>query len=224
VTGGNFAVAAQVRAAMIKTRQKDLQAGLQHLEQFAATRPLYLLDSITARANLLANNGDRAGAIKLLEEALVQYPDSAELRFALVFQLEAADRVDEAIAELRDLVEDRPEDPAATNALGYTLVDRTRRYKEGLKYIEEALAVTPDSGAVLDSMGWALYRLKRHEEALGYLERASRRINDPEVELHLVEVLLALGRKDEAIAKLKDARERYPQAEDLKRRAESLLD
>jgi|HigsolmetaAR201D_1030396.scaffolds.fasta_scaffold08571_3 tetratricopeptide (TPR) repeat protein len=224
VTGGDFAVAAQVRAAVIKTRQKGLQAGLQHLEQFGSTRPLYILDTVTARANLLANNGDRAGAIALLEDALDEYPDSAELRFARIFQLEAADRVDEAIEALRDLVEDRPEDPAATNALGYTLVDRTRRYKEGLKYIEEAMAVTPDSGAVLDSMGWALHRLKRNEEALEYLERASRRINDPEVDLHLVEVLLALGRKDDAIARLKEARERFPQDEDLKRRAESLLD
>ncbi|HEY8538202.1 MAG TPA: tetratricopeptide repeat protein [Steroidobacteraceae bacterium] len=224
VTGGNLAVAAQVRAAVIKTRQKDLQAGLQHLEQFGSTRPVYRLETITASANLLANNGDRNGAIKLLEQALEEYPDSAELRFAYVFQLEAADKVDEAIEELRDLVEDRPEDPAATNALGYTLVDRTRRYREGLKYIEEALAVTPDSGAVLDSMGWALYRLKRNEEALEYLEKASKRINDPEVDLHIVEVLLALGRKDEAVAKLKEARERFPQNEDLKRRAESLPD
>ncbi len=91
-----------------------------------------------------------------------------------------------------------PNDPSATNALGYTLVDRTRHHKEGLDLIEQALTETPDSGAVLDSMGWALHRAGRSQDALGYLEHAKRRINDPEVDLHLGEVLIALDRKDDA--------------------------
>jgi tetratricopeptide (TPR) repeat protein len=222
VTGGDLAVAAQVRVAMIKMRAGGLKAGLQHLEDFGATRPQYMLDIITARANLLANSGDQAGALALLNTALQEYPDASELRFARVFQLERADQVDKSVAALRDLVKDRPGDPTATNALGYTLVDRTRNQREGLKYIEEALTVTPDSGAVLDSMGWALHRMKRNEEALEYLERARRRINDPEVELHVGEVLLSLGRKDDAIATFKQALERYPENADLKKRSQSL--
>jgi tetratricopeptide (TPR) repeat protein len=222
VTGGDLAVAAQVRVAMIKMRAGGLKAGLQHLEDFGATRPQYMLDIITARANLLANSGDQAGALALLNGALQEYPDASELRFARVFQLERADQVDKAVAALRDLVKDRPGDPTATNALGYTLVDRTRNQREGLKYIEDALAVTPDSGAVLDSMGWALHRVKRNEEALQYLERARRRINDPEVELHIGEVLLSLGRKDDAIATFKQALERFPENAELKKRSQSL--
>src|SRR5690606_5271805 len=128
-----------------------------------------------------------AGAIALLDQGLEAYPDAVELRFARIFQLEAADKIDECIADLRKLVAERPNDPTATNALGYTLVDRTRHHKEGLQLIEQALAETPDSGAVLDSMGWAMYRLGRHQDALNYLEQAKRRINDPEVDLHLGE-------------------------------------
>lgn len=222
VTGGNLAVPAQTRVAVIKSRQRDLQVGLQHLQDFAATRPQYTLDVVIARANLLSRSGDRDGAIALLNAALDEYPDAAELRFARVFQLEGADEVDDAIAELRSLVKDRPGDPAAANALGYTLVDRTRHRREGLAYIEAALTTTPDSGAVLDSMGWALHRLKRNDEALQYLERAAHRIDDPEVDLHLGEVLLALGRKDEALAILKDAQTRYPDNAELKRRLDSL--
>jgi len=222
VTGGDLAVPAQVRVAMLKARKDGVKAGLQHLEEFGATRPQYVLDVITARANLLANNGDRAGALALLNSALQEYPDASELRFARVFQLEAANQVDKSVAALRELVRDRPGDPTATNALGYTLVDRTRHHKEGFKYIEEALTVTPDSGAVLDSMGWALHRVKRNEEALEYLQKARRRINDPEVELHIGEVLLALGRKDEALTTFRQAQERFPNNEDLKKRLESL--
>ncbi len=222
VTGGDLAMAAQSRVARLKSRNEGLDAGLKHLEEFASTRPQYTLDAITARAGLLAGSGDSAGAIALLDSALKEYPDSAELRFARVFQLEDADRVDEAVRELRKLVADRSGDPVAENALGYTLVDRTGRFREGLKLIEQALAQTPDSGAVLDSMGWALHRVKRDEEALTYLQRAKRRISDPEVDVHLVDVLLALGRKDEAQALLKEASERYPDNDDLQSRLKSL--
>jgi tetratricopeptide (TPR) repeat protein len=222
VTSGEFAIAAQSRAARLKTDQQGLEQGLKHLEEFAATRPQYRIESIAARSSLLANSGDRAGALALLDSALEQYPDASELRFARVFQLEAMDRVDEAIKELRALVENRPGDPVALNALGYTLVDRTRHHREGLELIEQSLQQTPDNGAVLDSMGWALHRAGRNDEALEYLQRSRRRINDPEVEMHLGEVLLALGRKDEARETLQKALERYPENEKLKQRIGAL--
>lgn len=222
VTGGEMAMAAQVRAARIKARRGGVREGLTLIEEFAKTRPQYTLDAITARSALLNSNGDAAGALALLDTALKEYPDSAELRFARVFQLESSDKVNEAVSELRKLVADRPGDPAATNALGYTLVDRTRQQREGLKLIEQALAATPDSGAVLDSMGWALHRMKRNDEALTYLQHAKRRINDPEVDLHLGEVLLALGRKDEARDVLQAARERYPENTEVQQRLKSL--
>jgi tetratricopeptide (TPR) repeat protein len=222
VTGGEFAVAAQTRLARIKARQQGLEAGLKHLEEFGATRPQYRIETITARATLLSSSGDTAGALALLDTALKAYPDAVELRFSRIFQLEAADKVDECIADLRKLVADRPNDPAAVNALGYTLVDRTRHYKEGLELIERALAETPDSGAVLDSMGWALFRVGRHQDALGYLEQAKRRINDPEVDLHLGEVLLALDRKNDARDLWQQASERYPENDEFKQRLQKL--
>ena len=222
VTSGEFVIAAQSRAARIKTDQQGLEEGLKHLEEFAATRPQYRIEAIAARASLLANSGDRKGALALLDSALEKYPDAVQLRFARVFQLESTDKVDDAVEELRSLAEDRPGDPVALNALGYTLVDRTRQHREGLELIEQALQQTPDNGAVLDSMGWALHRTGRDEEALDYLERARRRIRDPEVELHVAEVLLALDRKQEARDTFMKAIERYPENDKLKKRFESL--
>ena len=222
VTTGNLAVPAQSRIARIRAKRDGLKEGLAHLEGFAESRPQYALAMITARANLLANNNDGAAALRVLDAAIEQYPDSSELQFARVFQLEKLDRVDAAVAELRRLVMERPGDPSATNALGYTLVDRTRQRQEGLKLIEQALTVTPDSGAVLDSMGWALHRLKRNEEALTYMQRAKSRINDAEVELHLAEVLLALGRKDDALVALTDAGKRFPENADVQQRLKTL--
>lgn len=222
VTSGELAMAAQSRAARIKAQRQGLAEGLKQLEEFAATRPQYRIDAMMARATLLSNDGDTAGALALLDNALEEYPDSVELRFARVFQLESADKIDATIDALRELAADRPGDPTATNALGYTLVDRTRQHREGLKLIEEALAQTPDSGAVLDSMGWALHRVGRNEDAVGYLEHAQRRINDPEVGLHLGEVLLALDRKQDAREVWSKASERYPDNTELKQRLQKL--
>jgi tetratricopeptide (TPR) repeat protein len=222
VTGGEFAMTAQQRAARIKAQRQGLDAGLKHLEDFATARPQYRIETIAARAALLAQNGDRAGALAMLDAALKEYPDAVELRFASVFQLEDADDVNEAVTQMRKLVEDRPGDPVAANALGYTLVDRTRQHREGLKLIEQALGTTPDNGAVLDSMGWALHRLGRNEEALTHLEHARRRISDPEVELHLGQVLVALGRKDEARDVFEKASQRYPGSTEIKEQLEKL--
>lgn len=222
VTSGDFAIAAQTRAARIKTQQQGLEAGLKHLEDFASTRPQYRVEIVAARSALLAQNGDTKGALATLDEALKKYPDAVDLRFARVFQLESSDRVNEAVQELRKIVAGRPGDPVALNALGYTLVDRTRHHREGLELIEQALKQTPDNGAVLDSMGWALHRLGRNEEALEYLEHSKRRISDPEVEAHIGAVLIALGRKDEARDVLMRAIERYPDNDKLKERLQEL--
>lgn len=222
VTSGDYAVAAQTRVARIKARQEGLKSGLKHLEEFSATRPQYRIDTITTRASLLASHGDSAGALALLGDALREYPDAVELRLARVFQLEDADKIGDALDALRKLAAERPGDPVVSNALGYTLVDRTRQHREGLKLIEEALAQTPDNGAVLDSMGWALHKVGRHEDALTYLEQAKRRISDPEVELHLGEVLLALDRKDDAREVWAKASERYPDNAELKQKLQKL--
>lgn len=222
VTSGEFAIAAQSRAARIKTDQNGVEEGLKHLDEFASTRPQYRIETIAAKSALLANEGDSRGALAILDAAIQKYPDAVDLRLARVFRLEASDQVDKAIKELREIVASRPEDPVALNALGYTLVDRTRHHREGYELIARALAQTPDNGAVLDSMGWALHRLNRDDEALKYLEHASRRINDPEVDAHTAVVLNALGRKDEARDMLMRAIERYPENDKLKAHLQDL--
>jgi predicted Zn-dependent protease len=62
------------------------------------------------------------------------------------------------VRDLRKLLEDRPGDPVVQNALGYTLADQNRQLPEAQALIEAALAQMPGSAAVLDSMGWVLYR------------------------------------------------------------------
>jgi tetratricopeptide (TPR) repeat protein len=118
---------------------------------------------------------------------------------------------------MRGVLKRRPDDPTSLNSLGYTLVDRTRHVQEGYALILRALEGKPDSYAVMDSAGWALYRLKRNAQALEWLQRAWERSPDPEVAAHLGEVLWAEGRQDEAKQLWQEALENSPENRSLQR-------
>ena len=111
---------------------------------------------------------------------------------------EKLDRMDDAEAKLRRVVELKPDDAQALNALGYTLVDRTTRTQEGLALIEKAHKLAPDDPFILDSMGWAMFRLGRYAEAETYLRRAMKERPDAEIAAHLGEVLWAKGERERA--------------------------
>jgi len=220
VVGGDYAVAAQSRAARLTMQSESLDAALAQLEQFGETRPLYALDMVAAQSALLDEAGEDERALEVLDQAIERYPDSVALRLQKSFLLERIGRVHEAVDVLEDLYAERPHDPVVANALGYTLVDGTREHRRGHELIMAALEESPDSGAILDSAGWSLYKMRRYEEALEYLELARERISDPEIELHIGEVEWALGRKDAAIATWRAAVERYPGDDDLRERLE----
>ena len=100
--------------------------------------------------------------------------------------------------DLRKVLEQRPDDANALNALGYTLADRTDRYDEALELIERAYSQLPNEAAVVDSMGWIHFKLGNLDKALDLLQQALALQFDAEIAAHLGEVLWAMGRFDEA--------------------------
>jgi tetratricopeptide (TPR) repeat protein len=220
VTGGDQAMAAQQRIAVIVADQQGLDAGLARLADFGRTHPELGPQVAIARASLATTRGSEARALEVLDAAVVQYPDVLDVRLARVFTYERMGRDADSIRELRRLLAERPGDPVVQNALGYTLADQDRDLAEARTLIEASLAQTPDSAAVLDSMGWVLFRQKDYPKALDYLERAYRRAQDPEIALHLGEVQWALGERDAARKTWKEALERDPGAKDVAERLE----
>jgi tetratricopeptide (TPR) repeat protein len=199
VTGGEFELSAQVRAARIRAKQGGLDAGLDYLDQFARSHPQRGPELVAARAGLASSLGDTLRATRILDAGIAQYPDSLDLRMARVFAYERAGRDDAAIRELRRLLSERPGDATVQNALGYALADNNKDLDEAATLISASLAQMPDSAAVLDSMGWVLFRQGKTREALPYLERAAKLDDDAEIALHLGDVQAALG--DAAAAK-----------------------
>jgi tetratricopeptide (TPR) repeat protein len=105
----------------------------------------------------------------------------------------------QAEADFRKALELRPDQPQVLNYLGYTMVEKKINLDEALDMIERAVAAEPDSGYIVDSLGWVLYRLGRYDEALVHMERAVELMPiDPVINDHLGDVYWAVGRYREA--------------------------
>ena len=171
----------------------------------SGSMPAQATYTLTAKTELTGITGVRLEVL----------PDDG-LRLARGFLLERLDRVPEAVAELRKVAERRPNDPMTLNALGYTLVDRTKAVAEGTELIERAITAKPDSYAIQDSMGWALVQSGRLEDGKTWLQKAWDLSEDPEVAAHLGETLWRMGRPDEAKQLWNDALAANPDSPPLK--------
>jgi tetratricopeptide (TPR) repeat protein len=137
---------------------------------------------------------DRAIAINEASEA-----SSWFLLYARAIAYERHGMWPEAEADFRAALALNPGQPQVLNYLGYSLVEKRENLDEALAMIEQAVAASPDSGYIIDSLGWALYRLGRYEEAVPHMERAVELMAvDPVVNDHLGDVYWAVGRYREA--------------------------
>jgi tetratricopeptide (TPR) repeat protein len=158
----------------------------------------------------------------LLGEGLARYPDNPSLRYSQALLYEEQGKMRKAVTVLEGLVDESPDDAALLNALGYLLTDQFDRHDEARGYIQKALAMDPDNPAIIDSMGWVLYRLGDYDAALSYLERAYRLEADPEIAAHLVDVHWALGDRETALELLRTTLEKNPESRPLQEVSERL--
>jgi tetratricopeptide (TPR) repeat protein len=192
---------------------EDPQGALQQLEEFGNNSPSHAIDMVLARAQLLASLERHDEALDLYDRYVMYRPDDESALLGRGELLLRMGRLDEAIEQYRAAAKRWPESAMSLNALGYTLADRTDEYREAEKLIRKALEYDPDSPAIIDSLGWVLYKQGEYEEALAELQRAYERLDDHEVAAHIVEVLDALGRRDEALEVLEDAESRHTDSE-----------
>ncbi len=199
VSAGAHYLPAMLRiAALLRRSGAAAQSDALYGELLRAT-PTRAPLIIAAHAQALSEESDDAAALGLLASAVRDYPDSVELRYQRAQVLEHGARVDEAVAELKGVLRSRPEDPAAMNALGYTLADHSRTLAHAQRLIDSALAAAPQSPAILDSRGWLLYRQEKPEQAIQALSAAFGAENAAEIGAHLGEVLWTSGRRAEAV-------------------------
>lgn len=198
VTDGERGWLSQLRIAALMAKKGDTAGARRYLASLNPDGTEQRIERAQADAQLLRDAGDNAGAYAVLVASLVTNPDSAELLYDIAMVAEKLDRLDEVEKRLNQVIALKPDNAQALNALGYTLVDRTPRTAEGLKLIEQALALAPADPFILDSMGWAQYRLGNLEDSEKFLRRALADRQDPEIAAHLGEVLWAKGERAHA--------------------------
>lgn len=195
----------------------DAYAALRALQDDAGAEEEYRRVAYLMEAELRAEDEDVDGEADTFARGLAAYPDEPSLLYSRGLMWERRDDIPRAEADLRKILVADPENVAALNALGYTLADRTQRYQEALELIERARIAEPDNAAIIDSYGWVLYRLGRHQEALVELRRAYTMQKDAEIAAHVAEVLWVLDRKDEARKYFDEARKLDPDNRSLQR-------
>jgi tetratricopeptide (TPR) repeat protein len=189
---------AKLRIASVMGKQGKRTEARRWLADLPAVTIEQRVQVRQAEAQLYRDANDNATALGILDQGLKEHVDAHDLLYDRAMVLEKLDRITDAEATLRRLVELKPNDAQSLNALGYTLVDRTSKLDEGFNLIERAHKLAPSDPFILDSMGWALYRLGRLDEAEEYLVRAFAERPDPEIAAHLGEVLFAKGQPQKA--------------------------
>ncbi|MDJ0792770.1 MAG: tetratricopeptide repeat protein [Woeseiaceae bacterium] len=222
VTSGSNAMTSQRRAAGLRFYENDdLNGALAQLDQFKYESPSDWFDVQLAKAQLLSIAEEHDEALKIYDKALRDRPDSERAALSRAELLLNMDRIDDAVAAYAEAARRFPKSALSLNAYGYTLADRTDRYVEAEKFIRKALRYDPESPAIIDSLGWVLFKLGHHDEALVQLERAYEGMQDHEVAAHIVETLDALDRRDEALEFLEAAEALTPDShllEDVRKR------
>ena len=165
--------------------------------------------------DLLAKVGNLDASMAVLNQALDEFPGSSALRYTRSMLWEQQGNLALMESDLRTIIAQEPENATAMNALGYSLANRSQRFDEAHELIARALELEPDEPAILDSMGWVLYRQGSYAEALTYLSQAYGKFPDPEVAAHLGEVLWVSGETKAAMDIWRDALLKDPEHEIL---------
>lgn len=207
---GDKEVDAQIRLASVEARLGRLARAREILQRLRDQSPDQSPALFLIEGEILRDVDQAEAAMALYGRALDDYPDNADLRYARALVAASLEQVAVLERDLRHVLSMDPDHADALNALGYTLADQTDRLEEARQFITRALELEPEQPAILDSMGWLLYRMGKPKEAEPYLRQALDQLSDGEIAAHLGEVLWSLGRRDEALQVWRQALEDHP--------------
>lgn len=216
VGSGEHFLDARIRHAGLQAKQGKLGQARQSLQQTAAQNNQQRAQLIQAEAQLLREAKRYQDTYDLLDKGLEKLPNHPDLLYDHAMAAEKLDKLDVMEKDLRRLIQLKPDNAHAYNALGYTLAERGVRLDEARELVEKALSLTPDDPFIMDSLGWVYFRLGQHAKAIESLRQALKLRPDPEIAAHLGEVLWVQGQRDEARKVWRDALKQTPDNEALR--------
>ena len=190
---------ARIHAAFIYEEREEFQVCENILREMIIDYP-DKLGLHRMLSSLRRKQEDNQGALQVLQNALSQHPEDYKLRFALGVVYNDLGRVADSVAVMQALLKEDPDDATVLNFIGYTYVEQGVQLDDAEKLLNRALELKPDSGYILDSMGWLFYVRKDYEKALEYLLRAREVVpDDPVIYEHLGDVYAEVENFAEAL-------------------------
>jgi tetratricopeptide (TPR) repeat protein len=192
------ALEVQTRRATMLVRQGQLELALQAIRVLPETRPEQARAKLLAEVSVLREGQRWTDAYALLGSTQQRFGEDPDLLYEQSMMAEKVGRFDDMEQLLKRVIEIKPANAHAYNALGYSLAERKVRLPEARALILRALELSPGDPFITDSLGWVEYRLGNLDEALRLLRLAWQARPDTEIGAHLGEVLWARGLQDEA--------------------------
>ena len=184
-------------------------------------------DALLALGN--AQRGDKkyAEAVDTYSKALAasKKPEKAEwpLFYFRGIALERSGQWAKAVDDFRKALVLYPDQPLVLNYVGYSWVDRGENLDEAFKMLHKAVELRPSDGYIVDSLGWAYYKLGKYDEAVKELERAiDLKPSDPTINDHLGDAYWRVGRKLDAHFQWNHARDLGPEPDEAKKIGEKI--
>ena len=212
---------AEIQAGLILDAMGRSDDALKQLDSIVAEAPTDI-EALTTLGNLQRTRKDYVASAKTYTRVLEQVGTPTRGDWTLFYfrgiDYERSKQWPLAEADFKKALELFPDQPLVLNYLGYSWVDQGINLDEGLRLLRRAVSLRPDDGYVIDSLGWAHFRMGRFDEALRELERAIElKPGDPVINDHLGDAYWRVGRKLEAHFQWNHARDLKPEPEDLDR-------
>jgi tetratricopeptide (TPR) repeat protein len=200
--GSALAPAIEIRKAFDLNSLEKVDEAKAILDKLVAADPKDL-KPLDALGNILRARKRYAEAADVYTQALKLVPNPDKRHWSIFYSrgtcYERLKNWPDAEADLQKALQLYPDQPLALNYLGYSWVDQNRNLKQGMALIEKAVALKPDDGYIVDSLGWAHFKLGNYAESVRFLERAVElKPEDPVLNDHLGDALWRVGREREA--------------------------
>jgi tetratricopeptide (TPR) repeat protein len=223
-----LAETAQIQAAIEYDGLDQNAKGLKLLQQVVVDHPDDP-EAWSALGSLQRSAKDFAAAAKSYDKAIALLPAPDKAHWVLYYfrgiAYERTHQWPKAEADFKEALRLFPDEPMVLNYLGYSWVDQGVNLEEAFKMLRRAVDLKPTDGYIVDSLGWANYKLGHYEEATRDLERAVElKPVDPVVNDHLGDAYWRVGRKIEAHFQWNHARDFGPEPDDLKKILEKIKD
>jgi tetratricopeptide (TPR) repeat protein len=218
-SGSPMRASANIQAGLSLEALGRSDEATKRLQEIVAADPKDI-DALSALGGLQRSAKNFADAAQTYDKAiaLLDKPDRSNwtLFYFRAICFERTKQWPKAEADFKKALELFPDQPLVLNYLGYSWVDQGVNLDEAFKMLRRAVDLRPTDGYVVDSLGWANFKLGHYEEATRELEKAIElKPADPVVNDHLGDAYWRMGRKLDAHFQWNHARDMGPEPEDL---------